>query len=392
MTTQNTQTLAQVNALALSAIRSAARPMLQPMAAPVTLDGSQLGRVPVYARVSPRMSGILRHIFVRVEADITVPAGTTLAHGSFGPANLVSNFQFTDLNNNKRIDTTGFHLAMLQAVRQKKAPGAAYLTDTPLEIGSEIGSGISMPSVASGSTSDQVVTVAMTYRVPVAYSNSDLRGAMYLSTTQANAYLQMTINPLLFVENSGSADADSIYFYSGTKAPACGQIRVVTYQDYLDQIPTDTNGNVLLPVTDMAQLYQLINSTQTGISANSDFRIDFGNLRTYMSQFARYKNNNGYAAGTDINTFKIEAANMYQFLNTDPTMHAFRTVNALGFNPPAGTYYFDLRNHPINTTMYGNLALTINAKTAGTSNTSIETLSEFFSDTLTQGASTLASR
>ena len=391
--TQSQQTtqaqLDAANAQAVAIINQYARPIYQPMTATQVLDGSMLGRTPVFARMSPRMAGLLRKITVRVEVDIKVPAGTTLIPGLFGPAAVVGNVQFTDLNNNKRIDTTGWHLAALAAVKNRQPPGAAFLTDTPLGFGNEYGQGIAMPSVPNALSSDTVVTVEMVYEVPISYGASDLRGVMYVSTTQATAYLQVEINPLLLQPAGPDANADSVYTYGGTGIPTVASIRVSPWQDYLDQIPLTSAGAVILPTQDMGKLYQLINTTQSGITPNTDFRIDFGNLRTYQSQIVRYKNGNAYRTD-DIDLFKIEAANMYQFLNIDPKMLSYKTRNALGMDMPPGSYYFDVRNQPVNTTMYGNLAIIMNANSAATGAT-VETLSEFFSDTLTQGATILGS-
>lgn len=385
--TNSAQKLTAANAQAVAIVKQYARPVCQPMASPSTLDGSVLGNVPLIFRASPRMVGILRKILVRVEVPITVPAGSTLVPSLLGVAGIFGNVQFTDLNNNKRIDTTGQHLALLASVRHRKPAGAAFVTDTPFNLGNEVPGAIVSPSVPAALTSDTQVVAAFTYEVPIMYSNSDFRGAMYLSTTQATASIQATVNPLLLAPAGNTADPDSVFFYTGTK-PTVGTITVTPYQEYLDQIPM-SNGSVILPTQDMSKIYQLISSTQTGIMANNDFRCDFGNLRTYQSMFVRFRNGWSYNAD-DLNYVKIEAANMYQFLNADPKLLSYHNRCALGYDMPKGTQYFDFRRQPVNTTMYGNMAVILNAKSAD-DNSRVETLSEFFSDTLTAGATIIGS-
>lgn len=386
-TTNDATKVVAANAQAAALVRQYARPVLQPMCAPITLDGSQLGKVPLYARASPRMAGILRKIPVRVEVPISVPAGTTLVPSLLNVAGLLSNVQFTDLNNNKRVDTTGQHLALLASVRHRKPAGSAFVTDTPFGLGNQVPGAISCPSVPTAITSAQTVTAAFTYEVPIMYSNTDFRGGIYLSTTQATAALQLTVNPLLLVAAGANADPDACFTYTGD-APTVGNITITPYQEYLDQVPM-ANGSVILPTLDFGKLYQLISSTQTGIIANNDFRCDFGNLRTYQSMFTRFRNGWAYNAD-DLNYIKIEAANMYQFMNADPKLISYHNRCALGFDMPKGTQYFDFRRQPINTTMYGNMAVILNAKTAA-DNSRVEVLSEFFSDTMTAGATILGS-
>lgn len=369
----------------VAALNSTATPVLQPLTAPWVSSNPALGTVPVIAQFNPRAVGLLRKIFVRVEVDFTVAADTSISRSPFGPAALISSVQFTDLNNNKRHDTTGYHLAWLSSVKARQPAGSAFMTDTALGFGNNVGGGIAYPLPTTGTAG--TYTAMMTYEVPIAYADGDYRGAMYLGTTQATATLQLQVNPLLFAPTSNADNVESAYQYSGT-APVVSQVRIHTFQDYLDQLPM-LNGSVLLPSASMSTIYQLIRADQSGVVANSDFRLDFANLRTYMSRTVIFDNGGQLNPGTDVDQIRIDAANLYQFRNTDPLMMSYQTRMAIGDDMPRGAYYFSLRQRPINTAVYGNTGLVFKANTVN-SNAKFIDLQEFFSDTLTMSSQSIS--
>src|SRR5262249_31586603 len=141
-------------------------------------------------------------------------AAETQTLSKLGPANIFSNVTLNDLSNYTRVNTAGWHLFNLQCMKQafftgpagqgktdfQPAPsvfGTAYTNDSPVQ--AKAGSAVvNMPSP---------VTTAATgrwfYEVPVAYSDSDLRGAIYTSVVSATMYLQMTVNPNFGVGTTG---------------------------------------------------------------------------------------------------------------------------------------------------------------------------------------------
>ena len=72
---------------------------------------------------------------IRFTATVTAGATSTQNLTKLGLANLVSNVIFTDLGNNQRINSTGWHLTAVSSAKRRKVFGAAYTSDTPLGYG-----------------------------------------------------------------------------------------------------------------------------------------------------------------------------------------------------------------------------------------------------------------
>ena len=258
--------------------------VLQRLGGVQTVSNPPIGLSPVQFTLYPRSVGLLRRILVKVAVTFTVPAGTVLTPGAFGPASIISRAVFTDLNNLNRIDTTGYHLAFVNSVRGRQPSGAAYLTDNQFGFGNVYGGGIKFGGAITGT--GQTLTMQMMYEIPIAYANNDYRGALYLGTTQAQAQLVMTANAQMFAP-AGGDNTEVPYTYTGA-APTVSNITVSSWQDYIDNVPTDSGGNLLLPWIDMGTIYQLLRTDNQGVVAGNDFQIPFTNLRTYQSIFAIY--------------------------------------------------------------------------------------------------------
>lgn len=357
-----------------------AYPVLDMIGSPAVMNNPALGVTLVSHTVSPRPVGVLQKFIVRVEADITVPAGCSLTPGPFGPAALLSLVQFKDLNSVVRISTSGIHLALLASARGRHPAGSATMTDTPLGWGNVIGGGISMPDASQPGN----FTVSMTYEVPIMYGSNpalDARGAVFLASTNASAFLTLTLNGGMFVP-AGSDDTNALFSYSGDSTPVVTQARITPYQRYYDQYAQMSDGTPILPWLDMQNTYQLESTTYPGITPNTDFQIPFANLRQYMSQFLIFNNGGTLNPGTDVNNFKLMTAGQFTFFNVDPKLHSYITRASLGDDAPLGTYYFPFRGRPVQTAQWGNTNMLINASQVN-SNALVYGLSEFFGSTST---------
>src|ERR1700722_12680488 len=63
--------------------------------------------------VVPRNVGLIKRFVVEVTGTLNNTSGTVAQLTDFGLANLLQTVQFTDLNNNVRINTQGNHLSLL---------------------------------------------------------------------------------------------------------------------------------------------------------------------------------------------------------------------------------------------------------------------------------------
>ena len=306
--------------------------------------------------INPRNVGLIKGFFVDVEADITAGVND-LSRTEFGPANILSQIRFDDLHNNTRIQTTGWHLAFINSIRNARPFGLAVAPSTaPINYG-ENWTLISAPSTIVGAATGKVV---MRYYVPLAYSNNDLRGAVYANVVNATMQLQLTINTAAATTTASNQKATSVY--SGTTAGTVGNVKITVYQHYLDQLPMGPNGPVL-PMQDLSTIYELKNTAMTGMTVDQDYPVQYSNFRTFLSTFAVFDNGGTLNTGSDVNYWALRSANFTDIFKLSADESALLTRLQLGCDFPKGTYYFNHRDRPINTIQYGNMELVLNADT-----------------------------
>lgn len=355
------QQLIQANAYARMAIQQQAVEMRQPIFSQTIADPAAY---PVVT-VPIRPVGLLIALAVRVKATVTaVTGGATVASQMFGPANLIKQFEFSDLENNQRIITPGYHLALLDAVKRRRPRGGAFVAATGLSDVVSFGSNYLVNANESAvQAGDADKDWIYNYWVPVAYSKDDLRGAIYANTTNAQMQLKLTLaqNVTSFAA-AATGDLTGIVG-TGDAAATLTNFEISVKQIYYDQLPTDGTGRVLLPVVDMSHVYELKTITQTGMAANTDFPVDYGNFRDFLSTFAIYYGGHAMVAGTDVNKFKLMSANMTNIWDDTPSDNALAVREHLGLDLPSSVYYFGSRQKPISTRQYGNMQLVLNALT-----------------------------
>jgi len=305
--------------------------------------------------ISPRNVGLIRGFFVEVIGNITAGAGT-LTRTNFGAANALTNITFTDLNNNQRHNTSGYHVALLNSARQGFAFGGVYAPTIPIDFASNVAIQTAPATILTTVTSP----INFTYYVPLAYSPDDLRGSIYAGTTQATMNLQLTIN------NAPCAAAGDPLnkIYTGTTGVwSAAGVTVNVYQVYLDQLPRGQNGPIL-PVMDLNTIYGLTQGSQTGMVAAQDFPVPYSNFRDFLSTFLIYDQAGTFNPGTDINYFALQSANFTNLFKYSPRLAALYARQYFMADLPEGVYYFDHRRRPINTNQFGNMELVVNPITA----------------------------
>lgn len=342
----------QQNAVARQIILMNAANMLQIISSgSITNPGSSANVI----NVSPRLVGLAKRFIVKLTATVqNTDAVNDLTLTQLGPANLLSAVQFNDLSNNIRIQTTGWHLHMISSAKRQGCFGASYVNDSPINFGSNFNVISAPQSIPAGGSNTG--TVNMFYEVPLSYSDTDLRGAIYLNVTNATANLQLTFNPSPVI--GAGADATLGVYSGGTGVIT--NITYTIYQNYLDQLP-QAQGGVILPINDIATVYLLNNTTQQGIVANQDFPVPYANFRDFLSTFAIFDNGGTLNVGSDVNYWALQAANYVNLFKIDPTMSALMSRNMISSDWPKGMYYFSHRDKPLSTMQYGNQELVLNA-------------------------------
>ena len=321
-----------------------------------------------------RMAGLLTRFIVEVNATFSVIGGTTCAATEIGAANLLSNIQFTDLQNNQRHNCPGVQLA-LASLMKRHYPWLTSFTSAQKAFN---GPASAVPiTFAIAPTTAATGSARCVYEVPVSISNKDLRGGIFLGVYGAQLSLQLQINP-----NPAPQAGDSTFavFYGGTvSASTITSITVNVYQEYYDQLPMN-NGAYVLPPLDISTVYQLTYTNFTNFTPGTDYYIPFANYRKYLSQSIIYNNSGtdgGLSAdGSDISYLAQVAANFTNIFKVAPLEQ--KRINREQFMCDLfrGLYVFRSYDKPVDTQNYGNMQLDINPITAGASSYAY-TMSEF---------------
>jgi hypothetical protein len=319
--------------------------------------------------VPPQNVGLIKGFLVKMSALVTNPASgsTTLTLTANGPANLLQSVVFTDLQNYQRINTAGWHLSMLNSVKQGRPFLSSTASDSPMGFGSNYVVIKAPATIAANNTG----TINMFYWVPLAYDDADLTGAIYANVVNATMNLQLNISTAAQAVVASSADP-TLAIYQGAGAVAgvtLTNVVITVYQVYLDQLPLDQNRNPILPSLDLNTMYEIKNTALTSVIAAQDFPIAYSNFRHFLSTTVIYDNQTAGAyptAGSDVNYWGFQTANYTFTKKADPFTWSGLTRRRILTDAPIGMYYFDHREKPIYTTQTGNTSLILNASTVNT--------------------------
>lgn len=314
-----------------------------------------------------RNVGLVKKFIVEVQATITGAAGGA-AHllTKIGAANFFSNVTLTDLSNQQRINTAGWHLMAVQSAKYREPYGSAIsATDTPLGFGANVPTVMNAPAVINGVVS--TTNVSLMFEVPVTYGDNDLRGAIFAGVVGATFQIQFTVNPNLFTA-TGTDAVLSMYQSSSTTLAVLSTSTIIVHQVYLDQLPQGNKGPIL-PLLDMNVGYMLNSTAIGGLVANQDNQLQYANFRDFMSTTIIYDNAGVLNPGTDIVYWALQTANLVNIFKVDPNIVILWNRLRMQTDFPTGMYYFDHRAKPISTVQYGNMALVANLSSV-TNNTS----------------------
>lgn len=308
-----------------------------------------------------RNVGLVKKFIVEIQANITGKAGgATHQLTKLGAANFLSNITLTDLSNQQRINTTGWHLYAIQSAKYR-FPYSSVITATDNDsgYGNNVPTVMNAPPVINGVTTGN--NVSLIYEVPVSYSDTDLRGAIFAGVVGATFQIQMTVNPLIGVNNA--ADSTTAMYYSNnasTSDVATLTSAVFTiHQVYLDQLPQGSKGPIL-PLLDLNVGYMLNSTPIGGLVANQDNQIQYANFRDFYSTTVVYDNSGVLNPGTDIAYIALQTANLVNIFKVDPNIITLWNRLRFRMDFPTGMYYIDHRAKPISTVQYGNMALIVN--------------------------------
>lgn len=383
---QQQQKAAQANAAARAAVLATAVDMSQPIQVTV-FNPAQVNPL----LITPRNVGLITSFLLTITGTIANNDTTNaLTITDIGLANLFSQITFTDLNNNQRHQTSGWHLSFLNSIKHRKpyASGYALETDTMGGYGEVYPILSAPPTIAASSTA----TFRAVFEVPVSYSKDDLRGAIFANVVNATMQLLLQVNTKAFVPTG----QDSTFaVYHGSANAVFSSLTVTCYQNYYDQLPRNPDGTIILPTDDLSTVYELKNTSVTGIAANNDFGFQYPNFRDILSTMLIYNHDvtadAGRAVGTDINYWALQSANFTNIWKNFPLDLAMHTRQILATDLPKGAYYASSRRRPISSVQYGNMEIVINPSLAGSNAWLFVGLENFNRPNVVVGAGSIAS-
>jgi hypothetical protein len=352
---QVAQKAMDANNLARAAILQSAYPMLQQIYSGNLNPASQTS-----LNVLPQNVGLISGFFVEVLVTFNVGATTALALSPFGPANVLQNVQFTDLQNYQRINTPGWHIHFLNSARQGRPFFSSTPSDSPIGYGSNWGV-ITAPSAPAGGSTGN--TLRMFYWVPLQYASHDLTGGIYAGVY--NATMNLQLNFATSAQFAVSTGDPLTAVYTGNTATVTNYA-VNVWQAYWDQLPVQ-NGKPVLPAIDLSTIYELKQITYPNVPVAQDFYMGYSNFRHFMSTIAIFDNGASWPSitpGSDINYWSFRTANYLDTKKADPYLWKGKERQRILTDFPKGVYYFDHRDKPIYTQQTGNINLVLNASTA----------------------------
>jgi hypothetical protein len=366
---QAQQSMVRINAQNRQAILSSAIDRIQPIATQTIYPANN----PVQT-FQPRPVGLVKRFIVEVSGVINNSGSTTVTLTDIGLANIISNVLYTDPSNIQRHNTTGFHLTALANAKRRRPYGGTFQTNSVGATATNLSQMFNVGPAAWGvfSAPQTIATGAnanfrAVFEIPLAYSDEDLRGAVYSALVNATQQLQITLTQTPIVATSASDNFNAVYSGAAGSAGSITSATITVYQQYLDQLPLGQGGAPVLPGLDISSIYELKYANFPAITANQMNVVPFANYNSYLSTFCVYNStgaSGGRTFGTDTTYWQLTTANASNIWQYDPLLAAQLSREHILTDLPAGCYYFPSRKHPIYINTFGNISLNLTPSTA----------------------------
>lgn len=354
-------TPAQQNQNARNLIFAAAKPILQKVSSKsfATVAAGQN----VFT-VNPLQIGFLRRFIVEVTGTITATfSGGTTALTANGADNLITNITYNDFTGNPRHNCSGRSLSFVEASKYGRIPGAALTSDSVSGFGSIVASNVAPADL----TTTVGATITRVFEVPIMVdTGKNMAGGLWLGVNNQSTSLNITLNVNPLVSNAGDP-LNAIYQNSaGAITGGLTNVTVNVYQDYWNNVPTDNQGNPILPMNDIATAYMIV-ETNSGLTfaANQQSQWNFPTFSKLLGTYFSY--DNGAAAlnpGTDLSFIRLVVSNYSIIKEYDPHTLSRVTRDIVGADLPSGSYALMSRMHNLDVSQYPSLQLQITPSSA----------------------------
>jgi hypothetical protein len=318
-------------------------------------------------RVQLFNAGVLTKLLLRVQCDITIGTAAAVA-SSRAPWNLINRLSLVDYDGQNRINLSGFQLWVLNCVRKRQfygsnnQAGAAVITN-PL-----------VPTAVGNSSIEFFIEVPVAYDVDNPDMRlQDTRGAILAQTNVGQMFLNIDWNTSLYT----NGDIDSVYSGAATTT-VVGQngspITLTVWQDVIMPQPVPgSNAAPALPMSDFQTVYELngaIRSTDN-LAVGSEKLLDLPNVREVYGAYYNYVTG-GAVSAENLSQLRMLVNGNTVLQDNSNDSQLFTQREMLNTDLVAGSYFFDTRQNPIMTAIYGNVQAGLTPATVSGGNQYVE--------------------
>lgn len=325
--------------------------------------------------------GLITRLVLIVTANVTIGVATATV-GPKGAAAAISRLKVTDFDGSDRVNASGFQLFQRNSLRLNKMDLFGFAGVVSAVNNAASSAGLTAP-LANPNIPTAVGTANMSFvvEVPIAYDvdAGDLRGMILAQTTVGELWASID-----WAAQAGwftNASDDAVYNGSGTTTVAVNSISVEAFQEYY--LPQQVQGGgVPIPQMDILTVYELAGAVRSSdnLATGTDKLLSFPNNRQVVGVYASYLNNGvlGGSTGNDLQYFKLISNGNNIVKEYSSLAMYYEQRRALGTDMPKGTYFFDLKNSPISTYLFGNVQAAYQPGGTVTAGASLEIMYESF--------------
>jgi hypothetical protein len=316
--------------------------------------------------------GVLTKLLLEVTVDITI--GTAIAVPSaFAPWNLIRRLKVQDYDGTDRVNLSGFQLWVLNSVRNKQfyggnnQSGAAVFTNPVVPT-----------AVANGQ-------IRFFIEVPIAFDvdNPDMklqdtRGAIMSQTNVGQMFLNIDWNTSLY----GNGNIDSVYAGAATTT-VVGQnaspITLTVWQDFIMPQPIPGTNSVPLPLADLQTVYELAGGVRSNdnLAVGAEKLLDLPNVRSVIGSYFNYVTGGAVAQG-NLSELRLIVNGNQIFQDNTELSQLFTQRQFLNTDLVAGAFFYNSRQTPIQTAIYGNVQAGLTPAVVSGGNQYVEIMYESF--------------
>jgi hypothetical protein len=194
--------------------------------------------------------------------------------------------------------------------------------------------------------------------VPLAFSPTDLRGALLTQTAVGQAFLNIDWNPTPYTNGLD----DSVYDGAATTTVVYNALpNFNVAQEYL--LPQQIGGGVPLPSLDLMTVYELAGSVRdsANLAIGLEKLINYPNVRSVIGAYVNYMNNGlmqpMIAGITNIRVLANGNNTIKEYTATDKLFDMREMAMVEQADLKAGAWFELHRAKPIETALFGNIQM-----------------------------------